>query len=108
MPPPDANQVKLALDAMDLDVTMWKEVAADCRSAAGVGARLDLSSLHFTYIGDKAGLVDAYRDLQNRLVSLAGQAAANYDSVAGALAQAAKDYKADDEAGKHAIEGATY
>jgi hypothetical protein len=108
MPPPDKEQVRLAIEAMNTDITMWKEVAADCRSAAGVGARLDLSNLHFTYLGDKAGLVDAYRNLQDRLVSLAEQAAANYDSVAGALAKAATDYKAEDEAGKHAIEGATY
>jgi hypothetical protein len=108
MPPPGKDEVKTAVAALNADAAMWETAAGDLRSAAAVGDRLDLSRLQLTYLGDKVGLVEAYQKLQAHLVTVIGQGATNFDNVAAALRKAASDYQREDDAGAHAIDGATY
>jgi uncharacterized protein YukE len=108
VPPPDEGEVKVSLDALKADASMWAAAAADLRSAATVGDRLDLSRLQLTYMGEKVGLVETYQQIQAHLVSLLNQGASNFDHIAATLRNAADEYAREDAAGAHAIKGALY
>jgi hypothetical protein len=97
--PTDA-QVTAAISALRTDASMWLGMADELREAAGVAGRLDLAALHFSYLGDKAGLTDAYRDIQDKLIRLLGEGAANFDSMGKALRTAADGYDEDE---RHAV-----
>ena len=79
MTQPDPQQIAAALDAMRGDATMWHEMAGEMRTAAAVADRLDLTKLHFSKLGDMLGMVDLYRDVQDRMVQLINQGADNFD-----------------------------
>jgi hypothetical protein len=108
MPPPDSHQVRVALDALRSDAGKWEGVADTFGSAARQAGRLDLSALHFTYLGDKVGLVDTYHAIQDTFVTLLNEGATNFENMAVVLRRAADDYERDDEAGAHDIRNATY
>lgn len=108
MPPPDTDQLKVALGALYQDARMWEQASVDLLAAASVGDRLDLNRLQLTYMAEKVGLVEAYQGMQAHLVSLMNQGAANFNSIAAALRKAADDYAREDAAGAHAIKGAYY
>jgi hypothetical protein len=58
--PPNDQQIKAAIEALRADASTWSVASDDLREAARVGARLELSPLHFSYIGDKIGLTEVY------------------------------------------------
>jgi hypothetical protein len=108
VPPPTKEQVRVAVAALNADAAMWKQAAADLRTAAATGDRLDLSRLQLTYMAEKVGLVERYQQIQAQLVSVLYQGAANFDRIAATLRNAAEEYAREDAAGAHAIEGAYY
>lgn len=108
MPPPNSEQVRVALHALRSDAGKWEDVAATFRSAAQHADSLDLSALHFTYLGDKVGLVDTYHAIQATFVKLLSEGATNFENMAAVLRTAADEYERDDDAGAHAIANATY
>lgn len=105
MTQPDPQQIAAALDAMRGDAAMWKDMAGEMRSAAGVADRLDLTKLHFSKLGDMLGMVDLYRDVQDRMVQLINQGADNFDATAAALTTAADGYDKDERDSVHRFTG---
>jgi hypothetical protein len=105
MTQPTAQQISAALDAMRQDAAMWQQMAGDLRSAAGVADRLDLTKLHFSKLGDMLGMVDLYRDVQDRMIRLMQQGADNFDATATALTTAANGYDQDERDNVHRFTG---
>lgn len=105
MTQPTSQQISAALDAMRQDATMWRDMAGQMREAAGVADRLDLTKLHFSKLGDMLGMVDLYRDVQDRMVRLMQQGADNFDATAGALTTAADAYDRDEQNNVHRFTG---
>jgi hypothetical protein len=104
MGPTDA-QVTAAISALRTDAGMWHGMADELREAARVAGRLDLAALHFSYLGDKAGLTDAYREIQDKLIGLLGEGATNFDSMGKALRTAADGYDEDERNAVHRMRG---
>jgi hypothetical protein len=102
---PDPQQIAAALDAMRGDATMWREMAGEMRSAAAVADRLDLTKLHFSKLGEMLGMVDLYRDVQDRMIQLMNQGADNFDATATALNTAADGYDKDERDNVHRFTG---
>jgi len=102
---PTAQQISAALEAMRADAAMWTEMAGQMREAAGVADRLDLTKLHFSKLGDMIGMVDLYRDVQDRMVRLMQQGAENFDATASALTTAANAYDQDERDNVHRFTG---
>jgi hypothetical protein len=102
---PTSQQIAAALDAMRKDAAVWQDMAGQMRDAAGVADRLDLSKLHFSKLGDMLGMVDLYRDVQDRMVRLIQQGAANFDATAAALTTAANGYEKDEQDNVHRFTG---
>lgn len=105
MTQPTAQQISAALDAMRQDASMWREMAGELRGAAGVADRLDLTKLHFSKLGDMLGMVDLYRDVQDRMIRLMQQGADNFDATAAALTTAANGYEQDEQNNVHRFTG---
>ena len=105
MTQPTSQQISAALDAMRQDANMWKDMAGQMRDAAGVADRLDLTKLHFSKLGEMLGMVDLYRDAQDRMVRLMQQGADNFDATATALTTAANGYEQDEQNNVHRFTG---
>lgn len=103
--PPSDQQIKAAIEALRADASTWNAASDDLREAARVGARLELSPLHFSYIGDKIGLTEVYQQLQDKLVRLLGEGADNLTALAGALRTAADGYEQDEHDAVHRATG---
>jgi uncharacterized protein YukE len=101
MPPPSEQKIKVSIAALRKDAGMWDGSADQLREAAAVAARLDLAALHFSYIGDQVGLVDMYRELQDRLIRLLTEGGDAMDSLAAALHSVADGYEQDEANGVH-------
>jgi hypothetical protein len=101
MTPPSADKIAAALEALRTDARAWAAAADEMSAAEQTARRLSLDAFHFTYIGDQIGITEVYRNLQDKLVTLLGQAAANFDSMALALRMSADTYQSEDEAGVH-------
>ncbi|MBY8874268.1 hypothetical protein K7640_20775 [Micromonospora sp. PLK6-60] len=103
MPPPGPEKLKASIEALRRDATVWDDSGDILRDAAQVAARLDLAALHFSYIGDKVGLVDLYRQLQDRLIRLLGEGSATCETVAVSLRNAADGYERDEADAVHRL-----
>lgn len=101
MTQPSADQITAALEAMRADARAWGAAADQLTDAAQNARRLSLDAFHFSYFGEQLGLTAAYRSLQEKLITLLEQGAANFDSLAVALQRSADTYQAEDEAGVH-------
>lgn len=93
---PTRDEVAVAVAALRTDARMWLDMADEVRAAARIGERLDLTALHFSYLGDKAGLTETYREVQDTLVRLLNEGGSAFDALAGALRAAADGYEDDD------------
>ncbi len=72
--------------------------------AAGLdGLADDLAAVHLSYIGDKVGLVDMYRNLQDRLIRLLNEGTETFESLAAALRSAADGYERDEAEAVHRL-----
>jgi hypothetical protein len=101
MPPPTEAQIKAGLEAMRADAAMWSQMSDELRTAAGIAATLQLSMLHFSYLGDKAGLTTTYQEIQALMVRLLGEGATAFEGLAGSLRTAAEGYEEDERRAVH-------
>jgi hypothetical protein len=100
---PSQGQIDVAIEALRDDAQKWRAAAGDLEIAAGVAGQMDLQAFHFSYVGDKVGVTDAYRALQDKLIDLLNGGAANFRSVAQALNLAADGYQQDDRNAVHRL-----
>lgn len=100
---PTGQQIKVAIEALRKDASTWDAASDDLREAARVGARLDLSPLHFSYIGDKLGLTEVYQQLQQRVCRLLTEGVDNFTAMAAALRSAADGYEQDERDAVHRL-----
>lgn len=105
MPPPDKDILAAALGALRDDAKTWDSISQDLESAKRTAERLDLDALHFSYIADKLGLTTLYKEIQDKMVRLLGEGAANDKSVAEALLKSAATYEQEEKDGVHRIKG---
>lgn len=102
---PTDQQVKAAIAALRTDAATWDEASQTLRTAAAAAARLELSSLHFSYIGAQVGLTEVYQQLQDRLTRLLDEGSTNLASLAAALRTAADGYQRDEDNAVHRMTG---
>ncbi|HZM74381.1 MAG TPA: hypothetical protein VFC19_01565 [Candidatus Limnocylindrales bacterium] len=76
---------------------------ASWRSLPGWPARWIFQAFHFSYIGDKIGVTETYRLLQEKLIDLLNDGAVNFRSVAQALNIAANGYQEEDRNAVHRL-----
>jgi len=100
---PSPQQVDVAIQALRDDAQKWRAAAGELEIAARVAAEMDFQAFHFSYIGDKIGVTDAYRMLQDKLIDLLNGGAANFRSVAQALNISANGYQEDDRNAEHRL-----
>lgn len=101
MTAPTKEQVEVAVQALRDDAQRWLDMADTMRSAASAGARLDLNAFHFSVLGHLLGIDSLYNQVQQTIVTLLGQGASNFESVAGALKAAADGYEEDERDAVH-------
>ncbi|RKN44318.1 hypothetical protein [Micromonospora endolithica] len=103
MPPPGEGKLRVSIEALRKDAAVWDDSGDIMRSAAQVAARLDLAALHFSYVGDKVGLVELYQQLQDRLIRLLSQGSETCETVATSLRNAADGYERDEADAVHRL-----
>ncbi|MEH0981888.1 hypothetical protein [Micromonospora sp. CPCC 205556] len=103
MPPPGEQKLKVSIEALRNDAAVWDDSGDVMRNAAQVAARLDLAALHFSYIGDKVGLVELYQQLQDRMIRLLGQGSETFETIATSLRNAADGYERDEADAVHRL-----
>ena len=59
--PPTEQQIQVAIQALREDAGTWAAGKDQLVNAAAVAARLELSALHFSYLGDQFGLAEVYQ-----------------------------------------------
>lgn len=103
MPPPGEQKLRVSIEALRRDAAVWDDSGDIMKRAAQVAVRLDLAALHFSYIGDKVGLVELYRQLQDRLIRLLAQGSETCEAIATSLRSAADGYERDEADAAHRI-----
>ncbi|MEV4713294.1 hypothetical protein [Micromonospora sp. NPDC049374] len=103
MPPPGEQKLRVSIEVLRQDAAVWDDSGDIMRRAAQVAARLDLAALHFSYIGDKVGLVELYRQLQDRMIRLLSEGSETCETIATSLRSAADGYERDEAANAHDI-----
>jgi hypothetical protein len=98
---PSQGQIDVAIQSLRDDAQKWRLGAGELEIAARVASEMDLQAFHFSYIGDKIGVTDAYRSLQDKLIDLLNGGATNFRNVAQALTMAADGYQEDDRNAVH-------
>jgi hypothetical protein len=96
MTTPTGEQVEVAIQALRDDAHRWLDMGDQLRAAASAGEGLDLNAFHFSGLGHLLGVDEMYRQVQQTIVTLLRQGAANFDDVAGALRDAADGYEQDE------------
>jgi hypothetical protein len=102
---PTKDQIQAAVDAFRVDAQMWQSMGDELREAARVAFRLDLGNLQFSYLGEMAGLTEAYSDIQSALVGLLNDGGQAFDDIAAALRKAADGYEEDERNAVHRFRG---
>lgn len=100
---PSQGQIDVAIQALRDDAQRWRAAAGELEIAGQVAGEMDLQAFHFSYIGDKIGVTEAYGKLQERMIDLLNGGATNFHSVAQALTMAADGYQEDDRNAEHRI-----
>jgi hypothetical protein len=103
MSQPTGGQIQAALDAMRQDSHTWRHMAAELSEAARVANRLDLGQRQFSFAADRVGVTRLYQDIQEKMVKLMEQGAANFESIAQALYAAADGYEEDERRNVHQL-----
>jgi hypothetical protein len=98
---PTPEQYDVALRALRDDATQWTGCADDLAAAKTTAEGLDLEALHFSYIADKCGVTQIYKEFQDKMVRLLGEGEATCRNVAGALEKSAQTYQTEEESGVH-------
>lgn len=102
---PTKDQIRVAVDALRADARMWRSMEDELRDAAREAFRLDLGVSQVSYLGEKAGLTEAYIDIQSTLVRLLGEGVKAFDEMAAALIKAADGYERDEHNAVHRLRG---
>ncbi|PKW18483.1 type VII secretion target [Saccharopolyspora spinosa] len=101
--PPSQSEIKVALEALRSDATVWANAAGTVSDPKSAAENLKLDSAQFSYIADKIGVTDGYREIQEKIAGLLAEAEQNFTSIADALRACADTYQREDEAGVHAL-----
>jgi hypothetical protein len=100
---PTQGQIDVAIQSLRDDAQKWRAAAGELEIAAGVAAEMDFQAFHFSYIGDKIGVTEAYRLLQDKLIDLLNGGATNFRNVAQALNLSADGYQEEDRNATHRL-----
>ncbi len=98
---PTPDQYAVALAALRDDAKQWQDCATDLAAMKSTADGLDLEALHFSYIADKLGVTQIYREFQDKMVRLIGEGETACTNVATALNTSAQTYQQEEEAGVH-------
>jgi hypothetical protein len=101
MAPPPRNTIVAAIDHLHQDANAWRVCAGQLRTGSSIAGSLGLGGYEFSYVADKAGLQHTYFLLQQKMVALCDEAAANFENVGAALDLAADGYDHDERAAVH-------
>jgi hypothetical protein len=100
---PSQGQIDVAIQSLRDDAQKWRFAAGELEIAAQVAGEMDFQAFHFSYIGDKIGVTEAYRQLQEKMIELLNGGTANFRSVAQALTVAADGYQEEDRNAVHRL-----
>jgi len=100
---PTPDQYQVALAALRDDATQWQGCSDDLAAAKSTADGLDLEALHFSYVADKLGVTQLYKDFQTKMVRLLGEGETMNAAVAAALLKSAQTYQAEEESGVHRL-----
>ena len=100
---PSQGQIDVAIQALRDDAQKWRAAAGELEIAARIAGEMDFQAFHFSYIGDKIGVTEAYRLLQEKLIDLLNYGAVNFRSVGQALTMAANGYEEEDRNAVHRL-----
>lgn len=103
--PPTPQQLEVALNALTDDAGIWNNVSKDLGAAKQAASDLDLTALHFSYIGDKLGMTELYRKIQEKMVRLLGEGEQHDAEVASALIAVRTTYEQEEQEGVHRMKG---
>lgn len=98
---PTKDEYRVALEALRNDATQWEGCADDLATAKSTADGLDLEALHFSYIADKCGVTQLYKEFQDKMVRLLGEGETMCRGVSDSLEAAAQTYQQEEEAGIH-------
>lgn len=102
--PKGSSGITVALDALHADASLWRDRALRLRNAQDALDSLEeIKPDDISFAGVKAGLDTALQDLLGNIHSKLGQGQEFFENLANDLDEAANQYRADDEAGLHAI-----
>jgi hypothetical protein len=100
---PREQVVQAATDALRQDAQTWRFGAGELDIAQIAAAEMDFQAFHFSYIGDKVGLTQTYGQLQEKMIRLLQEGAANFRAVADALTLAANAYDREERNAEHRL-----
>jgi hypothetical protein len=106
MAPPPKEKIVAAVATLREDAHVWRSSGDELRVGAQIAASLDFDAFHFSYLGDKIGLTETYRQVQDKVTRLFQEGATNFGNVAVALNAAADGYDQDERDAVHALRGA--
>jgi len=100
---PSKGTIDVALQALREDAELWRGMAGEIEVAARVAGEMDFQAFHFSYIADLIGVTESYQQVQEKLIQLLGDGAANFRNVAQALNTAADGYEQDERNAVHRL-----
>jgi hypothetical protein len=103
--PPSQDKIDVAIQTLRDDAQKWRAAAGELELAARTAGEMDFQAFHFSYIGDKIGITESYRLLQDKMIELLNGGAANFRNVAQALTISADGYQEDDRNAVHRLKG---
>lgn len=103
--------IQVEIEALRRDARTWAggegSMAHTMRAAATSGdTALRVTPQQLSFAGQEVGLDQTYEQLRAKAVRLMGEAAANFEAVAGALTRAADEYERTDGRADQAIRDA--
>lgn len=98
--------VEVAIEKLKAAGKDFDKMGAKLEKASTNAGQIDLSKEQMAYMGEELGIIDEYNKVQKFMVDILADGEKAMSSVGGALGKAAKDYKQDEEDGKHKVEDA--
>lgn len=103
MTTPSSQRVEAALEAIRSDAQLWSDAADQLSKMVITVQALRLEAVDFSYIGDKVGLTDLYKRIQDKVTALTGEGMKNFESLSRALHECADEYERADDRGRHEL-----
>src|SRR5689334_10241054 len=98
---PTHDQVKVACEALRSDAKKWTTASDDMAAASQAAQGLVLGREQFGFAAEGRGVMEAYKNLQDRIAGLLTGADTEFDKISAALKTAADAYETEDAAGAH-------